>query len=175
MIELPFTEDMLVESKRLADSLGSLRNSIEGGRGNRAGYLGEIALRDFFGAEMVSCRPGEDKFSHDLLLHGRRVEVKTKRRVVKPLASYEVSVARTSKHQRPDDYAFVSLHFERHFGKPRIYRGLIAIWLCGTISAEQFWKDARTVEKGDVNPSNGFKAHATMFNLPISQLKVPTP
>ena len=121
MISLPFSKDMLDRAKAKANNLGSIKNSILKGRGNLAGYLGEEALAPYIGAEIVSNNRGLDKYNHDLLMKdGNRVEVKTKRRTVKPRSNYDVSVAHTSTHQKPDIYAFISLEFERRvYGKGR--------------------------------------------------------
>ena len=62
-----------------------------------------------------------------------------------------MSVAKTSNHQKPDRYAFISLEFEKsgYYGKPaeglqrkggKQYSGLISVWYCGDISYEEFRK-----------------------------------
>lgn len=126
MISLPFSQEMIDSAKLKAKSLGSINNSILRGAGNIAGYLGEEALAAYIDADIVSNNRGLDKYNHDLLLEdGHRIEVKTKRRTVAPKPHYDVSVAKTSKHQQPDIYAFISLEFDRATkDHPKKYYGL---------------------------------------------------
>ena len=114
MIRLDFDDSMIARAKEKAASLGSINNSILKGGGNIAGYLGEEALAPYIDAQIVSNNRGLDKYNHDLLLDcGHRLEVKTKRRTVPPKSYYDVSIAETSRHQKPDLYAFISLEFDR--------------------------------------------------------------
>ena len=114
MIKLPFDDAMIERAREKAMSLGSINNSILRGGGNIAGYLGEEALAPYVNADIVSNNRGLDKYNHDLLLEcGHRLEVKTKRRTVSPRPHYDVSIAETSKHQKPDLYGFISLEFDR--------------------------------------------------------------
>lgn len=166
MIEIGFTEAMIQSAVKRALGLGRLNNSVTEGAGNVAGYIGEDAVARHLGANR------DDQYSHDLLMYdGRRIEVKTKRRSVKPLPYYEVTVGESSRHQNPDVYAFVSLHFGQLLIKPiRTYDELKVIWLCGFISRERFWKVAFKIAAGQVDPTNGFKATADIHNVRINQL-----
>ena len=126
MIKIETTQEMIDNARLKAKSLGSINNSILRGAGNLAGYLGEEAVASYLGADIVSNNRGRDKYNYDLVLEdGRRMEVKTKRRSVSPRSNYDVSVAQTSKHQRPDLYGFVSLEFGRTSGRhPKKYYDL---------------------------------------------------
>ncbi len=172
MISLTFDNYMLERAKEKAVSLGSLNNSILQGAGNLAGYLGEEALASHTGAEIVSNNRGLDKYNHDLLMPtGQRVEVKTKRRTVAPRDYYDVSVAKTSSHQQPDIYAFISIEFQRATKEhPKKYYGLKNIWLCGFMPAEEYWERATLWEKGKIDKRNGFKTHVDMYNIEIKEL-----
>jgi hypothetical protein len=174
MIKLPFNNDMIYEAAEKARKLGSIKNSITSGRGSVAGYLAEMALSEYLGAENISCDKGRDKYSFDLISEGSKIEVKTKRRTVDPEPHHEVSVASTSEHQRPDFYSFVSLTFERKVGsgKTAFYTGLKNVWLCGFISRDEFFECATFIPKGTVDNSNGFVCHQDMYNLPIKSLKL---
>ena len=176
MIILPHTQEMVNEAKEWAKKLGSLNNSITSGRGNAAGRLGELALADYLKVKTPS-----DKYNHDISYCNETIEVKTKRRVVSPKSYYDVSVAKTSNHQKPDRYAFISLEFEKsgYYGKPaeglqrkggKQYSGLIGVWYCGDISYEEFWKTAELWKKGRTDSSNDFTTLVDMYNLPISSL-----
>jgi len=172
IIKIPYTKEMIDRAVSKAKALGSINNSILRGGGNTAGYLGEEAVAAHIGANIVSCDEGVDKYNHDILYGDERLEVKTKRRTVEPKLFYEVSVAETSKHQRPDTYVFVSLEFNRREGRGRYkqYYGLKNIWVCGTMGADEYFERATLWKAGDVDPSNNFKTHVNMYNLPISSL-----
>ena len=172
MIKIPHTQEMLDTSLRYAADLGHIRNSIMAGRGNRAGYLAELALSAHLGAVHTSMGKGPH-FDFDLVLGGKNIEVKTKRRMVDPRPYFEVSVAETSEHQQPDVYAFVSLTFNKKAGKGREkkYRNLSAIWLCGFMGREEYFQRATFLRKGEEDPSNGFTVLSDMYNLPIRDLR----
>jgi len=172
MTKLPFKPWMIEEAREKAQSLGSINNSITKGGGNIAGYLAEIALNEYIKGENLSCSKGRLKYDFDLLKGQNKIEVKTKRRTVDPEPHYEVSIATTSEHQRPDFYAFISITFakKRGKGKSATYHGLKNIWLCGFLSREEFFSKAKFIRKGELDPSNGFICHQDMYNLPISKL-----
>jgi|TARA_R110000824_G_scaffold17005_4_gene69714 hypothetical protein len=172
MIRLNVTKEMIDSARAKANALGSINNSILKGAGNVAGYLGEEVVASYVKAEVVSNNRGLEKYNHDLLLSGGcRIEVKTKRRTVSPRGYYDVSVARTSKHQQPDTYAFVSLEFERvTHSHPKKYYGLINAWLCGFMPANEYWKRAKLWKSGQIDKTNNFKTHVDMYNLAIEDL-----
>ena len=93
MVEIPFTQEMVDSAKKKAKIMGSINNSILKGRGNFAGFLGEEAVASYITANIISFDEGENKYGHDLNKNGKRIEVKTKRRTVKPRLNYDVSVA----------------------------------------------------------------------------------
>ena len=107
----------------------------------------------------------QDHREYDLVYKGRSIEVKTKRRTVAPRAHYEVSVAKTSKHQHPDLYAFISMEFDRK--ENGSYFGLKNIWLCGY--SDDYFKKAKYMKKGDRDGS--FTTLVDMYNLRIDQLE----
>ena len=167
MIKLKYTKEMVVESARLADSMGAINNSITNGAGNRAGFLAELVLASYLGAAR------DDKFGYDLFLDGKRIEVKTKRRTAPPRDFYDGSVAVSSGHQHPDFFAFLSLTFE---GKKIIngceyYFGLDSIWYCGVISYKNFILKSKLCKKGERDPSNNFVAPTDMRNIKYSELE----
>ena len=164
MVKLFFNQNdikySLIEGRRLK----GLNNSITKGRGSAAGVLGEVALARYLKTQ----RPEQFSFDYDLLYNGKKIEVKTKRRTADPKPCYEVSVAKTSDHQRHDVFAFLSLTFEKQQGKR--YRKLKAIWLCGFYHREQYYRDARVIRKGEADGNNGFVAHCDTYNMEIGKL-----
>ena len=133
MRKLKFNQLMVDEAVEKAKKLGSINNSITSGGGNLAGYLAEIALAEDLQCNNVSCDEGNEKYNYDLIKNDLKIDVKTKRRTVDPRPSYEVSIAETSKHQKADTYAFISITFKEKRGKGRsaTYHGVESIWLCG--------------------------------------------
>tara|TARA_B100000497_G_C7646616_1_gene388821 strand:+ start:320 stop:850 length:531 start_codon:yes stop_codon:yes gene_type:complete len=173
MRKLKFNQSMIDEAVKKAKNLGSINNSITSGGGNLAGYLAEIALAEDLQCNNVSCDEGNEKYNYDLIKNDLKIDVKTKRRTVDPRSSYEVSIAETSKHQKADTYAFISITFKEKRGKgsSATYHGVESIWLCGFMPKKEYFEQAKFWKKGDVDPSNGFTVHANMYNMPISRLK----
>lgn len=160
MITLTCTEAQFYRAEYRAKKLGKLNNSITNGEGNLAAFIGEEVVKDYLGAKYAT----NDFYNHDLFLEDKKIEVKTKRRKVSPKLHYEVSVAKTSSHQKPDYYVFTSL-FNR------------SLTIVGYISHKDFHKKSKLIPMGSIDKSNGFLCHTDMYNLthselnPISELK----
>ena len=159
---IPHDADMVESALALGEEMGSIRNSITRGKGNAAGKLGEIAFAKYIQAEIKDCK------DFDLEHGGKKLEVKTKRRTVKPRPDYDVSVAVTSTHQNPDRYVFISLEFDSK--KEGDYFGLKNVWLCGDKSAKEYMEQAFLHKMGSVDWSNGFKTIVDMWNMRIHDL-----
>ena len=172
VISIPWDAIMVNRAQKKARSLGSIKNSILRGGGNTAGYLGEEAVAKYINAKIISCNDGDDKYNYDIWKNDKRIEVKTKRRTVPPQDFFDVSVAKTSTHQRPDLYIFVSIEFENYKreGGIKVYRGIKNIWILGQAEPEDYFARAKVWQAGDVDPSNGFVTHVDMYNLPISEI-----
>ena len=162
MLQLPFDNKMIREATNWAENLGGIYNSITKGDGNYVGRLGELALAKHLGVEL------EDHKDYDLIYNDSKVQVKTKRRATKPKSNYTVNIASTSRHQKPDTYAFLSVEYsDRDSGGN--YSDLLKIWLCGYKSAEQFFEEAEFWPKGTPDPPF-FKAHSDMYVMKIGEL-----
>ena len=162
MRELPFDDKIIREATEWAENLGGIYNSITRGDGNFAGRFGELVLAKHLGVEV------EDHKDYDLIYNDSKVEVKTKRRATKPKSNYTVNIAATSKHQKPDKDAFLSLEYaDRDSGGN--YSDLQYIWLCGYKSAEQFFEEAEFWPKG-TPATPAFKTHRDMYVLTIGEL-----
>ena len=166
MKALPFDQSMIDDAREWSSSLGSIKNSITKGKGNVAGRIGELAVSRFIGAEITDSR------NFDLDWKGEHIEVKTKRRVVKPKPDYEVSVAMTSTHQKPDRYVFVSLEFASREPSEHTdnYFDLQKVWLCGDKKTEDYFSEGRLMKKGRKDKSNGFVVRTDMVNLRMDEL-----
>ena len=182
IIRIDWDDRMVTNAQNKAKKLGKIKNSILRGGGNAAGYLGEEAVASYIGAEITSCDEGSGKYNFDITTRDeRKVEVKTKRRTVSCIDDdgndrgfYEVSIAKTSVHQRPELYIFVNIHFDDYRkdenGVARYY-GIRNIEILGQMEPEDYFAEARFVPQGERDPSNNFVAHADMYNLPISELE----
>tara|TARA_R100001143_G_C3313365_1_gene111233 strand:- start:108 stop:782 length:675 start_codon:yes stop_codon:yes gene_type:complete len=125
--------------------------------------------------EYMSSDAGKEKFNHDFIWDSLQFEAKTKERTVDPKDHYPVSVAKTSEHQQPDYYAFLSITMDKDETLSRLDR-VKSIWLCGIKKREDYFSQAEFIPKGSKEGNNNFKAHADMYNLPISNLhQVPPP
>lgn len=169
--KVEFTDEMVYRAHAKATALGNIRNSITEGVGNIAGYLGEEILAPHIGAHLMSCEEGDEKYGYDIITDdGLRIEVKTKRRTVKPLGKYDASVAASSAHQKPDLYAFMSLECGPALPReskddPIKYDGVKTAWLCGFMKGKEYMGRATFREEGWYDMVNRFQAHCDMWNL----------
>lgn len=162
IIEAPFTKEMVSNAKKKAKNLGKISNSILGGGGNFAGYLGEEIVADYMKALQISTDEGDEKYSYDLVKDNQKIEVKTKRRTVPPKGFYDASVADYSRHQNPDIYVFVSIQFNDNTP--------IKSWICGKKDAKEYFKQATFYSRGDIDSSNNWKVSVDCYNLPYNKL-----
>jgi hypothetical protein len=155
MIEIDITEDMVAKAFRKAKEMGELRQSITRGDGNLAGFIGEQVVWQILGGEWANT------YDYDIIAKdGSTVDVKTKRTGVTPLPHYDCSVSGLNAKQKCDKYAFV-----------RILNNNTKAWYLGTIDKDVFYENATFIKKGEVDPSNNFKAKSDMYNLTIAKLK----
>ena len=155
MIEVVVTGDMLVEARDKAAEMGRLRNSIINGAGNIAGFIGEAIAQKVMGGVLANT------FDYDLVLsNGKTVDVKTKQTSVKPLDTYECSIAKLNTTQECDFYAFVRVKNDFSVG-----------WLLGVYEKQQYMLDSVFMKKGTIDASNGYTVKSDCYNLKINQLK----
>ena len=118
---------------------------------------------------------GKEKFNHDFIWGRHRFEVKAKQRTVDPEDHHSVSVAKTSEHQKPDYYAFLSITMDKDEKLTKLER-VKSVWLCGIKKREDYFSQAEFIRNGSSEGDNNFIAHADMYNLAISDLqKIPPP
>ena len=155
MIEVEVTADMLIQARDKAAEMGKLRNSITSGAGNIAGFIGEAIAQQVLGGTLTNT------YDYDLVLDdGIKVDVKTKQTSVKPLETYECSIANLNTTQRCDHYVFI-----------RVKNDFTVGWYLGSYPKEQYMKDAVFMKKGTIDPSNGYVVKSDCYNLKINQLK----
>ena len=155
MIEIVVTGDMLVTARDKAAEMGKLRNSITNGAGNIAGFIGEAIAQQVMGGVLANT------YEYDLILcNGKTVDVKTKQTSVKPLETYECSIAGLNATQECDYYAFVRVKNDFSVG-----------WFLGVYKKQQYMIDSVFLKKGTIDPDNGYVVRSDCYNLKINQLK----
>ena len=146
---------MLVKARDKAAEMGKLRNSITSGAGNIAGFIGEAIAQQVLGGKL------DNTYDYDLVLdNGTKIDVKTKQTSVKPLDSYDCSIANLNTKQQCDYYAFV-----------RVKNDFTVGWYLGVYEKQQYMLDAVFMKRGTIDPSNGYVVKSDCYNLKINQLK----
>lgn len=156
-MEVMVTVEQYERAEKRAEELGVLRNSITKGRSNGWGMLGEEIIRD-----LLQCTDSDDIYNYDLKTpSGMRLEIKTKKTSMTraPEPHFECSVCNHNPRQRCDAYVFL-----------RVSTKVNKAWICGYKTKKEFMEQARFFKKGDTDASNGYKVHASCYNMNISEL-----
>ena len=153
MTEIFITNDMFIKAREESIKMGVLRNSIRRGDGNLIGFLGEYITQ----AALGGCN--DNTFDYDLVLGEYKLDVKTKATSVVPLDTYECSVAGFNTSQKCDIYVFT-----------RILKTYEKGWVLGWLSTDDYYKKAKFLKKGEIDPSNNFTVKADCYNVPIKDL-----
>ena len=158
MIEVEITEDMKKRAWRKARTMGELNNSITEGDGNIAGFLGEEV------ANIVIDGTINNTYDYDVVSKsGIKYDVKTKRCTSPPKPYYDCSVANFNTEQKCDRYVFVRIENKnKKWGNA---------WVLGWLEHDEYFKKARKLTKGQIDPSNKFVVRADCHNVAISELK----
>jgi hypothetical protein len=157
MIELDISDGQLERAKELY-SFGALKDSITEGGGNIAGALGEVLVYDYYTARGLSVTIEQHK-DYDLIVEGRKVDVKTKRTSVVPRPDYLCSIAAYNIRQRCDFYYFV-----------RVLEDYSKGYLLGYKDKGHYFANARLAREGEKDV-NGWRFKADCYNLEISKLE----
>jgi len=148
MFQVTITQEMGAAAFKKSQEMGVLYNSILGGAGNMAGFLGEFAVAEALGAEVCNT------LDYDLMLDGKKIDVKTKQSKPKPKPEYEASLADFNTDQDCDYYLFA-----------RVVPTFQHAWVLGFYPKHKYIEDATFHEKGEYDFSNGFKFRADCHNL----------
>jgi hypothetical protein len=155
-VEINITPSIFCRGKEKAEEMGLLKNSITSGEGNLAGFIGEEVVRVVCGGYI------DNTYDHDILIKGKRCDVKTKRCTSKPRDYYECSIAKYNTRQDCDYYIFVRVEVIDN-----IYK---RAWVLGYYPKNKYVEDARKLTKGEKDGDNGFIVKADCYNMPISDL-----
>ncbi len=138
MIKLKFNQALIDEALSKSNKIGTLKDSFTKGKGQSQGLLAEFAVREHF---KYLITPNENIYNNDLIIAGYKVEVKAKN-YKQVTDNSEWSIAKTSQHQNPDYYFFVSVN---HKGT---INNTSEILLAGYITPQDFYNKARFYHKG---------------------------
>lgn len=158
MIEVEITKEIIEEATRRSDYKDNLTNSIRNGDGIFVGEIGEIIFANLLKENNID-HTIEKTYDYDLIVGRRTFDIKTKDRTVKPLDYYECSINAETYKQKAEYLAFVSLNLSENKG-----------YILGVSNKFYYMKNATFVPRWSIDPSNGFKAHTDMWNLPIKKL-----
>jgi len=152
-VEVLIDDEMFQRAKRKADDLGLLKNSILGGKGNLAGFLGEeMFLKTFPGSF------SENTYQHDINYLGTKIEIKTVQTTVFPSLEFNCHVAAYNAKQRADRYVFA-----------RVLKSYNLGWLIGWMDVNDFKDLSRKAYKGDRD--GDFVFPIDCFNLRYRELE----
>jgi hypothetical protein len=151
---IEISKSSIDKAKEKSYQMGQLKNSITKGEGNIHGFLGELITAQELKAEE------SNTYDFDIKLNNLKIEVKTKRVTTPPKSFYECSIAALNIKQKCDFYVFT-----------RILKNMESGWILGYLSKEDYFEKATFLEKGTVDPSNGWKVLTDCYNLPIAELK----
>lgn len=137
-----------------AKRMGNLHGSIENGDGNYAGLFGEVLFTTVFDGER------DNTYDYDVHRDDRTIDVKTKRRSVRPEPYYDCSISDYNTEQECDAYYFVSVQYDYSEAS-----------LLGYLPTDEYYDVAEFREEGDVDPDNGFEFKADCWNVSIEDLR----
>lgn len=158
-VYVPISLDMIYEALPEAIDIGILKNSIRAGGGNLVGMLGEaIVLKAF--PEAISC----NTYHHDIMINGKKYEVKAKDRTVDAGPTDEGSVANYNANQKADFYIFTSIYRNK---KTDLYTHghIMGMWPCATYKDHAMFR-----EKGWRDTRNNWVVSADCYNMEYAWL-----
>lgn len=144
------------------------RRAFRGPKGFQAGTIGELVVMDYLKAHGVRFRKIYNT-KHDLIVNGKRWEIKTKERSVAPVSEFDCTIPDYNvAHQDPEVYCFVSL-LSRNRRSSSIFR-FESAWILGAILSKTFKKKCTTHLPTDPPDWNGWVPTVACHNLPASSL-----
>ena len=157
MVEIIISEEQRKRAQELYE-FKVLNNSIEKGKGNIYGAIGEVITADYFRGRKSSVDT-KATYDYDLIVDGYKIDVKTTKVGVNvtPLPYYAAKVCNFNTGQKCDFYLFVDALDD-----------LSKCWLCGYISKEKYYQIADFRKKGEKERS--FTYRATCYTTRIDNL-----
>jgi hypothetical protein len=144
------------------------RRAFRGPKGYQAGRIGELVVMDYLQQHGIAYRKVYST-RHDIVVHGKRWEIKTKERSVEPRLEFDCTIPDyNADHQDPEVYVFVSL-----LSKDRRSDDLLrfeSAWILGAISSEYFHEICTTHAPSDPPDVNGWVPTVACHNVPANAL-----
>ena len=156
MIRLNISPEQLQRAKEMYE-FNALKNSVTEGKSNIYGAIGEVMVydhfKDTFDVEL------ENTFDYDLLINGKRIEVKTKKTSnIVANEEYNVNIFATSIKQMCDYYFFTIVTDD-----------FKVCYLLGYLRRFDFYKIATFAKKGEPDGPN-FNFRADSYSVKIKDL-----
>jgi hypothetical protein len=156
MIRLNISPEQLQRAKEMYE-FNALKNSVTEGKSNIYGAIGEVMVydhfKDTFDVEL------ENTFDYDLLINGKRIEVKTKKTSnIVVNEEYNVNIFATSIKQMCDYYFFTIVTDD-----------FKVCYLLGYLRRFDFYKIATFAKKGEPDGPN-FNFRADSYSVKIKDL-----
>jgi len=160
IVSLKVDTDIVTHAHKKAVEMGELKNSITKSGGNLVGFIGEGLVHKYLLDNEETVR-WSNTYDYDIVLNnGFAIDVKTKRTNYKPKLEYECSVASLNTKQRCDVYVFTRVKGDMSVG-----------WLLGFLPKDEYFEKANFMEKGAIDPSNGWQVKSDCYQVPISDLR----
>jgi hypothetical protein len=165
MYQIPLNKEIFIAAYRKAVKLGAIKNSIMKGGGNFTGYVGEYAVKSFFGQPLEF-----ETFDYDMILNGKKYDVKSKRTTVIPQMFHDGSVCEKNVTQKCDYYLFVRVYWPKEIQLP------LSCFMMSYYPSKQYISEAKVWKKGQLDSKNNYIVKEDCRNilydkmLPISEL-----
>jgi hypothetical protein len=155
IIEFDISKEMKSRAFQRSQSMGALNGSVEKGKGNIIGFLGEEVISSYLNVPIV------DTYDYDMVYKNVKIDVKSQGCTARPEQNYEVTVYDWNTKQDCDIYVFVRV--EKHDNNKA--------WIVGWEGKEKYFTKAVLYKKGDVDPSNNYLYKSDKWNVEISKLR----
>lgn len=166
-LKIPLPASVLDMAVKKSNEIGVLHQSYRGQAGVAIGCIGEMVVERWLTNNGVSFSNETNKTTHDYVVNGKRVEVKTKARTVPPKPEYEVTISSGSiDHQDAYYYIFLSLHGDKGAVLPH------TAYIVGG-STREYYKNNCIHRKGGELQSNGMTMKGDCLNMYMSNLETP--
>lgn len=156
MIRLNISPEQLQRAKEMYE-FNALKNSVTEGKSNIYGAIGEVMVYDYF-KDTFDVQL-ENTFDYDLIINGKRIEVKTKKTSnIVVNEEYNVNIFATSTKQMCDYYFFTIVTDD-----------FKVCYLLGYLKRFDFYKIATFAKKGQPDGPN-FNFRADSYSVKIKDL-----
>jgi hypothetical protein len=168
------TETLLAIAQQRLNITPIFDGSHRGTDANQVGVLGELIVEQWLAENTIYFKDERELTTHDYsLINGKKFDVKTKDRTVKPQTHYDCSVPMYNhSHQRPDYYIFVSLQRDKSNKTSDLSRFHTA-HIVGGINFLQLEKRGTLWKAGETDTANGTTFWTDCINVSVQQLVKP--